>query len=145
MPAGEKNLAKDHCPSKHEYTPENTILYEYKPGMFRRVCRECARTNARVQRLKRYGLTLESYAMMLAAQDYRCKLCRSEFKSSRDENIDHDHACCDFDGSCGKCLRGILCGECNRGLARFRDSVALLRAAADYLAYHESLRMSSPR
>jgi Recombination endonuclease VII len=130
---GEANSAKDRCPSKHEYTEANTILYEYKPGLFKRVCRECARINGRVQRLKRYGLTLESYEAMLAGQDYRCKLCRSEFKNSRDENIDHDHACCDRDGSCGKCIRGILCGECNRGLARFKDSAALLVRASDYL------------
>lgn len=134
MPAGEANSAKEYCPSKHEYTEANTTLYEWKPGRFKRVCRECARINCRVQRLKRYGLTLESYAVMLAEQDYRCKICRSEFKGSRDENIDHDHACCDRDGSCGECIRGILCGECNRGLARFKDSLALLLAAADYLA-----------
>ncbi len=36
--------AKTHCPMGHEYTPENTRLFEYKPQRVRRSCRECGRT-----------------------------------------------------------------------------------------------------
>lgn len=28
-------------------------------------------------------------------------------------HIDHDHACCPGNESCGKCIRGVLCGSCN--------------------------------
>ena len=49
--------------------------------------------------------------------------------------IDHDHACCPRIGqSCGKCIRGLLCGNCNTALGSFKDDPRLLRAAIDYLA-----------
>jgi hypothetical protein len=31
------------------------------------------------------------------------------------------------------CFRGILCGNCNTGLGKFRDAPHLLRLGADYL------------
>jgi hypothetical protein len=34
---------KTHCPRNHEYTPENTILHESKPGVMSRTCKECTR------------------------------------------------------------------------------------------------------
>lgn len=37
--------AKTHCPQRHEYTPENTKLYQG-----RRYCRECHRIDARRRR-----------------------------------------------------------------------------------------------
>jgi hypothetical protein len=39
--------------------------------------------------------------------------------------IDHDHK--------SGVVRGLLCNNCNRGLGRLKDSVALLNAAVRYL------------
>lgn len=132
MPAGQINAAKTHCPKGHEYTEENTA-YRVEGNTTKRWCRECSRANGRVQRLKNYNMTHADFDNMLAAQDGVCKICRSDFKSTRDQNIDHDHNCCAYDGSCGECVRGILCGECNRGLARFRESADLLERAMHYV------------
>jgi hypothetical protein len=47
--------------------------------------------------------------------------------------VDHDHACCPGPYTCGRCVRGVLCGRCNTVLGKVGDSPALLRSLADYL------------
>jgi hypothetical protein len=46
-------------------------------------------------------------------------------------HLDHDHDCCK--AGCEKCVRGILCRECNGGLGFFRNDPGFLRLAAKYL------------
>lgn len=87
---------------------------------------------ARKHRLKkRYGLTPEQYQEMLTSQEGVCKICKGEFDGSL--KIDHDHRCCGEGQACAKCIRGLLCDRCNRGLGFFRDQSDLLRDAAKYL------------
>lgn len=47
--------------------------------------------------------------------------------------VDHDHKCCKGAYSCGKCVRGLLCGPCNTTLGRMRDRPELFRNMAQYL------------
>ena len=86
----------------------------------------------RGKRLAKYHLTKEQYAELLKAQDYRCAICLRPF-GDECPFIDHDHDCCAGQGSCGKCVRGLLCRFCNTGLGHFGDAANTLRAAADYL------------
>lgn len=51
--------------------------------------------------------------------------------------LDHDHACCLGQASCGACLRGLLCLRCNSGIGYFGDDQQRLLAAADYVARHQ--------
>jgi hypothetical protein len=129
MPAGQNNAAKTECPKGHEYTPENTL--RHGSGKKRR-CRACARANALIQNLKRYGLTPEKLREMLEEQDFACAICSRSFHEFT-PHIDHDHKCCPSGTACGKCVRGLLCVDCNRGLGSFRDDPDLLHAAAVYL------------
>ncbi|MFJ6281387.1 endonuclease domain-containing protein [Arthrobacter subterraneus] len=63
-----------------------------------------------------------------------CRICRLPFGDGVTRlSIDHDHACCPGDYSCGKCIRGLLCPNCNRGLGLFKDDAALLQSASSYL------------
>ncbi|MGW7594475.1 endonuclease domain-containing protein [Streptomyces asiaticus] len=66
-------------------------------------------------------------------QGSACAICGIEFKEPGHAHIDHDHSCCPGKRSCGKCVRGLLCGGCNNGLGRFKDDVNVLQAAIEYL------------
>ena len=72
----------------------------------------------------RYGLTLEEYFLMYEAQDGVCPICKRVMLLEK-VTVDHNH-------QTGK-IRGLLCNQCNRGVGLLRDSVTLLRNAADYL------------
>lgn len=78
-----------------------------------------------------YGITVEQFDSMLEKQNGVCAICKQESKSSL--HIDHDHNCCPGKKVCGKCVRGLLCSNCNNGLGRFKDSVESLGNAMDYL------------
>ena len=82
--------------------------------------------------LKRFSMTLEQYNDMLSKQDHKCLICFEPEKNRR-LSIDHDHDCCAGRNSCGKCVRGLLCNNCNNGLGRFKDDAEKLRRAAQYL------------
>ena len=125
---GGVNAAKTHCPRGHEYTPENTRL----SSDGRRSCRLCAKSNAAVQNLKRFSLTVEQFEAMMAEQNNACAICGRSFFDVT-PHVDHDHWCCDGPYSCGKCVRSILCHNCNPMLGHAEDDPSRLRAAADYL------------
>lgn len=94
--------------------------------------------SSRKNRLKRYGLTQESFDELLASQGGGCAICGSvEPRTHHGRwHIDHDHACCvasNDQPTCGNCVRGLLCGPCNTGLGQFADDPDRLDAAARYL------------
>ena len=75
--------------------------------------------------LKTYGLTVEQYEAMHEAQSGLCAICNQPEEQDRRLAVDHCH-------TTGK-VRALLCQSCNTGLGKFRDSEALLMAAAYYL------------
>ena len=81
----------------------------------------------RKSNIKKYGMTIEGYDAMLAAQDGKCALCGREpyNGSGKKLHIDHDHET--------KIIRGLLCHGCNTGLGSFRDDIMLLSKAVEYL------------
>lgn len=97
-----------------------------------RICAPCQRGRVQlasrdVRLMENYGLTLEDYAALLAAQGGRCAICGGTRKKNLD--VDHDHKKVGRES-----VRGLLCPRCNRQILRHaRDNAALLRAAADYL------------
>lgn len=82
-----------------------------------------------------YNLSREQFEHLLRAQDGVCGICRTDLPGGRSGrwNVDHDHACCEGDKSCGGCVRGLLCNACNHGLGNFRDDVESLGRAIEYL------------
>jgi hypothetical protein len=61
-----------------------------------------------------YGLQPGQYALLKAAQDGACAVCRWAKGITKNMAVDHDHECCAGPISCGRCVRGLLCTNCNR-------------------------------
>jgi|SRR5882672_4684864 len=79
------------------------------------------RWEATKKALKIYNLTLEEYNGLFQKFDFKCGICAGTEKLC----VDHDHVT--------NKIRGILCGECNFGLGKFKDNVELLKQAVRYL------------
>lgn len=66
----------------------------------------------------KYGITYDDYDRMLAEQKGKCAICESPESKGRGRfHIDHDHSCCPTQKTCGKCIRGLLCSNCNTKLS----------------------------
>jgi hypothetical protein len=77
-----------------------------------------------------YGITAAEYDAMLAEQAGVCRICgRPEVRVRQGKvlrlAVDHCHKT--------GAVRGLLCIDCNTGLARFKDDPELLKAAIAYL------------
>jgi hypothetical protein len=75
---------------------------------------------------RKFGLTLEQYDEMLAAQEGGCAICSDPPEEGKTLHIDHDHAT--------GLVRGLLCQRCNHALGLFREDDSLLQEAAAYVA-----------
>jgi hypothetical protein len=69
---------------------------------------------------------MDEYELILAAQGGKCAICRGG-TSKRHFAVDHNH-------KTGE-VRGLLCGRCNSGLARFMDNRTNLWRAHRYLKH----------
>jgi hypothetical protein len=71
--------------------------------------------------MKNYSTTVEWYRGRLIEQNGLCAICghlSHHHGTIQRLQVDHDHKCCDLHTkSCGKCLRGLLCADCNIRLA----------------------------
>lgn len=75
--------------------------------------------------LRTFGLTPEMFQEMLDAQGGGCAICGGLERKGHALSVDHCHAT-------GK-VRGLLCGNCNRGLGLYKDNPERLIKAAEYL------------
>ena len=94
-------------------------------------CPRCGRESPEAIRFRRYGITPEDYS---TAMGRGCAICGTKVAAL---HVDHDHSCCPSRKSttCGECVRGLICGQCNRALGLMRDDPRRLRRAADYLEH----------
>ena len=94
-------------------------------------CKRCRRNE---HTKYRYGMTLDDLVKRLADQGDKCSICGTTLSIIGGEyRVDHDHSCCPGERSCGKCIRGLLCGNCNCGIGMLNDSVDRLQSAIKYL------------
>lgn len=84
-----------------------------------------------------YKIEPGDYKAIYDAQGGKCYICRRATGAARSLAVDHDHKCCPGRKSCGKCIRAILCGSCNKGvLGHLRDDVDALRRAIEVVERH---------
>jgi hypothetical protein len=92
------------------------------------------RAHQRNARFKReFGINLEQFNSMVAAQENRCAICLCELStlvelSANKAHVDHDHRTLK--------VRGILCTMCNWLLGQARENEDTLLAAITYLRKH---------
>ncbi len=96
-----------------------------REGTFRRWCKSCVARAGRVTKLKKYGITIDQYEMMLERQHYGCKICGQQCATGRSLAVDHCH-------QTGR-VRGLLCIKCNKALGLLDDDVNRMNLAAQYL------------
>lgn len=80
-----------------------------------------------------YGLTEHQYQELWDSQNGKCAVCNELETKGKRLHVDHDHSCCPGEETCGKCIRGLLCGKCNTGLGMFNDKEITLLNAVQYL------------
>lgn len=97
-------------------------------------CSECTKIMGTERALKKYGLTADSYMKIFIEQKGVCKICKNPEEGGKRLSVDHDHSCCSGIGSCGKCIRGLLCSRCNRTLGMVNDDIDILNAMIKYLS-----------
>lgn len=92
--------------------------------------------------LKRYGLTAVEWLELLAAQGWRCPICRKSGATVK-WNTDHDHVPrwkSMPPEERRRYVRGVLCAWCNYRRVNSRMTAAEAQRIADYLAAYEARR-----
>ncbi|HEX5508926.1 MAG TPA: endonuclease VII domain-containing protein [Pseudolabrys sp.] len=84
---------------------------------------------------RRYGINLEQYNAMLAAQNGVCAICKKSETSFdaktggiRRLSVDHCHRT--------KKVRSLLCFRCNSVIGRIEESQEMVKALSEYLLKH---------
>jgi hypothetical protein len=79
----------------------------------------------------KYNITWQEGEALYAKQSGMCALCDKPLDGKF--HVDHDHRCCPGDRSCGKCVRGLLCGICNCYVVRYFEDAALRVRVESYI------------
>lgn len=147
-----RGLCKAHNDQARKGQPLNDIkVYDpdrqcsYRGCEAKAVARDLCRTHVQwyYDATRKYGLTIDQYEAMEAAQGGVCAICGGLNLNGRRLSIDHDHSCCPGNRSCGECVRGLLCSKCNFILGNADDNAERLRAAASYLEGRQARHLTA--
>lgn len=142
-PAGVKSCSR--CGLEKPLSEFNMKRDAYRPE-----CRGCQKEDGKKYRVAkkvadpdygkrkhyqlRFKLSLEAVEEIFASVDFRCESCGDHRDDTYNKSLvlDHDHACCPGEYTCGKCIRGVLCTKCNMAFGFLNDSVQRAEQLADY-------------
>lgn len=112
-----------YCPEHRDPSDRNRAPRTYEKGRFRKWAMPA-----------RYGITLDERTSMLERQGGKCLICGAVETDDDRLNVDHDHRCCvSSTQTCGACVRGLLCGRCNRSIGLVNDDLEVLRSLMKYI------------
>lgn len=111
-------------------TLDNFYKRKGVPDGLRSYCKDCDRA---IERNLRYGLSEDRYLEMYEDQNGKCAICKQEDDEGKSLCVDHDHSCCSGRTSCGKCVRALICGRCNKALGIVKDDISTLEEMTNYL------------
>lgn len=100
-------------------------------------------SNTISQLLYFYKLDRVAYLSLLLSQNFCCGMCRLPLRGMKKTNVDHDHSCCPGRQSCGECVRGVICTNCNILLGRYDSNPKSFDQMFEYLDRFNSQRNSS--
>jgi len=83
----------------------------------------------------KFGITIEQYDAMLERQGGKC-VC-GKVPGNRRLAVDHNRACCPGNKSCGKCVRGLLCGNCNTALGLLGEDKNTIERLLQYMEEYQ--------
>lgn len=108
--------------------------FSFSSGSSDGLSHRCRRCHASAIKKTRYGLDPRDLDRLLVNQGGGCAICgTTSLTDGRQLSVDHDHRCCPGETSCGDCVRGLLCPDCNRALGLFKDHIPSLQNATAYL------------
>lgn len=94
--------------------------------------------HARRSGLKAFGMTVDDYDQLLAAQGGRCWICKRKPHRDRRLAVDHSHRSGE--------VRGLLCHNCNTTLGYMHENIEWFTRAAAYLTEPPSRQVfATPR
>jgi hypothetical protein len=118
---------KGHCVDCPDGAPDRVVA---RPGPrcqeHRLARRKVTSEAAHAVRIKAtYGITVEEYWAIYAAQGGKCYICERATGKTKRLAVDHDHVTGE--------VRGLLDSSCNIMLGHLRDDPAAFQRAIDYL------------
>jgi hypothetical protein len=101
-----------------------------KASRAKRSKEELAAIENRAYLLRTYGLTPEAYADLTKDG---CAVCGS----TDNLRVDHDHSCCPGKKTCGNCIRGALCNNCNAAEGYLNSNPERVASLLAYVLQHQ--------
>ncbi len=117
--------SKTHRTERNKYNTAWQKQNKDKVALYQKRAYEKNPLRLRNNRLKsEYGISIDEYRQMHAAQSGVCSICQSVCFSGT-LSVDHDH-------ETGK-VRGLLCRKCNTAIGMLGDDIKLVQRAVNYL------------
>lgn len=139
LTTGRRKYCSDDC-AKKQAVVRSRIWLEENPDRYKETQSLYTERHKTFNIRSKHNLSTEGFENMLSQQNYCCASCENEFDlgALHKIHVDHDHKCCNDKASCGKCIRGLLCSQCNTAAGLMKDDPVKLRLLASYLEKYET-------